>query len=171
MKHFKIFVFVLLAFNIFSLLARPSGSTIAQENSTLQESTDSTLRVYFYLDASVMMPKSKETLERVMNFMLENEEAEIYVHGHTNGNHTGPITVIGSANDFFHLDEVHNKSIYGSARKLSKIRAQTVKEYLTTHGIDNKRIHPIAWGGDKMLYTSDGDKQWHNARAEIELVP
>ncbi|HBH22704.1 MAG TPA: hypothetical protein DDY13_04695 [Cytophagales bacterium] len=125
--------------------------------------------VYFFTDAVVMEQESKIELNSLLNMMQENENYEIKIHGHTNGNAAGKIIDLRSENDFFGIGS-DNPEGYGSAKKLSRRRAETVKMWLVDSGIDEKRIDTKGWGGKKMLYDEHDVSAKRNVRVEIEVL-
>ena len=93
----------------------------------------------------------------------------IRIHGHTNGNDKGRIIKLKpNASNFFSLDETEDD--YGSAVKLSELRASVIMDYLTANGIDKKRMSIKAWGGKKPLFEVDDEKAEANVRVEIEVL-
>ncbi|MDX1627575.1 MAG: OmpA family protein, partial [Fulvivirga sp.] len=90
-------------------------------------------------------------------------------HGHTNGNRPGKIISMGKSDKFFALTE-ENKEGFGSAKKLSKERAEIVKAYLVEQGIDPDRMETKGWGGKRMIHEKLGHRARHNVRVEIEIL-
>ncbi|MES1225692.1 MAG: OmpA family protein, partial [Bacteroidota bacterium] len=106
--------------------------------------------VYFYNDAALMLPDSKFELNNLLQMMQENPKYRIRLHGHTNGNYHGKILTLGPDKNFFSLTGA--KESVGSSTELSEQRAQVIKEYLISKGIDASRIEVKAWGGKRALY-------------------
>jgi len=73
-----------------------------------------------------------------------------------------------NATDFFSLDNAVED--YGSAVKLSELRATVIADYLVSKGIQKDRMEIKAWGGKKPLYKVDDDKAEANVRVEIEVL-
>lgn len=87
-------------------------------------------------------------LDRLINLMKENPDMEIEVYGHTNN--IGP----------------HDQLV-----ELSQNRANTVKDYLASKGIGEKRIKTIGYGPDKPIAdnsTEAGRKK--NQRVEFKIL-
>lgn len=126
--------------------------------------------VYFFKDASVIRPESKFELDQLLDMLQENDHLEIKIHGHTNGNAWGKIIHWNKDDrNFFSLND-DNKSGFGSAKALSKARAETIQQYLVDHGISEERMKVKGWGGKKMIYDKH-DRQAHlNVRVEVEIV-
>ena len=100
--------------------------------------------------------------------MKNHPEEKITIHGHTNGNDPGKIIRMKSPNDnFFSLDNSVEDS--GSAKELSEMRANVIRDYLIKNGVDKKRMGIKAWGGKKPIYKVDDDRAEANVRVEIEV--
>jgi outer membrane protein OmpA-like peptidoglycan-associated protein len=123
--------------------------------------------VSFHKDAVIMLPSSKTDLDELVNMMKENPAYQITVHGHCNGKNDRKIIARASAEAFFDVKE--SKQIFGSAKTLSALRAESVRAYLVANGIDEKRIKIYAWGGRYMLTEPDGPHAKLNDRIEIEI--
>ncbi len=126
--------------------------------------------VYFYNDAAVMLPESKYELNKLLQMMQENPNYRIMLHGHTNGNGRGKIIYVGPAKDFFNItkDDVVKES--GSAKELSGARANTIKEWLISQGINASRIEVKSWGGGRMLHDKNSQHARRNVRVEVEVL-
>jgi outer membrane protein OmpA-like peptidoglycan-associated protein len=123
--------------------------------------------VAFHKDAVVMLPVSQSDLDELTRMMYENPDYEITVHGHCNGKNDRKIIALAAQDRLF--DVTGSKKIHGSAKMLSNLRAQAVKDYLVMHGIDPKRIKTYAWGGRYMLVDSESSYSKLNDRIEIEI--
>jgi outer membrane protein OmpA-like peptidoglycan-associated protein len=108
--------------------------------------------VYFYNDASIMMPESRYELITLFNMMEEYPMVRIRLHGHTNGNYHGKIIKVGPEKDFFSLKGSNQSS--GSANDLAYGRAETIKDWLISQGIESRRIEIKSWGGKGLSTTS-----------------
>lgn len=124
--------------------------------------------VSFYNNAALMLPESKPELDRLLQMMQENPRCRIRLHGHANGNYHGRIITLGENKNFFSLEG--GKEGVGSAKDLSKSRADVVKEYLQSHGIDAARMEVKAWGGRKPLYNENSVNAKKNLRVEVEIL-
>lgn len=125
--------------------------------------------IFFYRDAAILRPESKHEIDRLVQMMQSHPELRIMIHGHTNGNDKGRIIKLGEGSkDFFSLDNTVED--YGSAVKLSELRANTIKDYLVVNGINAKRMSIKAWGGKKPLYAVDDEKAEANVRVEVEVL-
>lgn len=125
--------------------------------------------VYFYNDAALMLPESKYELNSLLQMLVENRSYKIRLHGHTNGNYTGKIISSGDRKNFFSLTNDSKTSI-GSAKRLSELRAQVIKDYLIEEGIEGSRVEIKAWGGKRPIYNKHGVNAKKNVRVEVEIL-
>ncbi|GAA0893883.1 hypothetical protein GCM10009122_35630 [Fulvivirga kasyanovii] len=125
--------------------------------------------VYYYNDAAVMRPESRYEVNSLVEMMKENPNYKIRIHGHTNGKSPGKIITMGDSEGFFALSD-DNKEGFGSAKQLSKERAEIIKSYLVKEGIAADRMEVKAWGGRRMLYDKFSTQAKHNVRVEIEIL-
>lgn len=91
------------------------------------------------------------------------------LHGHTNGNARGKIISMGEDQNFFSING-DVKEGYGSAKELSRKRAETIKNWLVANGIDANRIEITAWGGKRMIHDRHSNRAKHNVRVEVEVL-
>ena len=125
--------------------------------------------VYFYNDAAIMLPESRYQLNNLLAMMKENPNYRIMLHGHTNGNSRGRIITMGPSKSFFALaDDVKEGS--GSAKDLSRERANTIKEWLVAQGINADRIETKGWGGGRMLHDKHSVNAKKNVRVDVEIL-
>lgn len=124
--------------------------------------------VYFYNDAAVMAPESRYELNSLLQMMKEVPGYKIMLHGHTNGNYKGRIITMGPEKNLFSLDGSSNT--VGSAKDLSRLRAEAIKEYLVSNGIGADRIAVKAWGGKRPLYDKRSVNARKNVRVEVEIL-
>jgi len=125
--------------------------------------------VYYFNDAAIMRPESRFEVNSLLAMMRENPNYRIRIHGHTNGNRRGKIISMGTSDNFFDLDE-ENKDGSGSAKMLSRRRAELIRDYLISQGIDADRMEIKAWGGRRMLYDKNSPMAKKNVRVEIEIL-
>jgi outer membrane protein OmpA-like peptidoglycan-associated protein len=125
--------------------------------------------VYFYNDAAIMRPESKNEINALLSMMRKNPNYKIRIHGHTNGNQRGKIISMGASQNFFALTGDIKNSV-GSAKKLSEERAKVVRQYLINQGIEPNRLEIKAWGGSRPIYDKNHAKAYSNLRVEIEII-
>jgi outer membrane protein OmpA-like peptidoglycan-associated protein len=126
-------------------------------------------QVYFYNDAAIMLPESKYQLEELRALMNENPKYRIRLHGHTNGNYNGKIVSVGPSQDFFSLQN-DVVTTTGSAKRLSELRADVIRDYLVANGIQTDRIEIKAWGGKRPIYDKKSANAKKNVRVEVEIL-
>lgn len=126
--------------------------------------------VSFYKDAAVMTPASQTELDELVNMMKLNPNYKIKIHGHNNGNDKNiRITELGDNKNYFAM--AGSKTKTGNGKELSKVRAETIQQYLVDHGIDKKRTNIYAWGGMEMLVKQGAPSAARlNNRIEIEIL-
>jgi len=125
--------------------------------------------VYFYTDAAIMLPESKYELNSLLAMLKDDPNYKIVLHGHTNGNSAGKIMTVGPSKNFFALtDDV--KSGSGSAKELSRERAQVIKDWLVAQGIAEDRMQIKAWGGGRMIHDKESVHAKKNVRVEVEII-
>ncbi|HPI80798.1 MAG TPA: OmpA family protein, partial [Cyclobacteriaceae bacterium] len=94
---------------------------------------------------------------------------KIMLHGHTNGKARGRIITMGPSQSFFSLaNDV--KVGNGSAKELSKERAEVIKEWLVAQGVAEDRIEVKAWGGARMIYDKNSANAKKNVRVDVEIL-
>jgi len=124
--------------------------------------------VYFFKDAGVMRPESRYEVNSLLEMLKENPKYKIKIHGHTNGSAPGKIISIGDSKNYFSLADT--KEGIGSAKKLSEERANVIKEYLVSSGVDPNRMQIKAWGGKKPIQDKHSTRAQENVRVEIEIL-
>lgn len=124
--------------------------------------------VSFYKDAVVMLPRSQEELDELVNMMTSNPNYKIKIHGHANGTSKRKIIALGKPKNYFDIKGSKQKN--GTSKELSKERAVAVQDYLIEHGIAKERMEIMAWGGTNMLVSETSPSAKLNDRIEIEIL-
>lgn len=125
--------------------------------------------VYFFKDAAVMRPESRYEVNSLLEMLNENPKYKIKLHGHTNGSAAGKIVSVGKdSQNFFSLNDT--KEGFGSAKQLSEARAEVIRNYLLSNGIDPKRMEIKAWGGKRPLQDKNSTRAQENVRVEVEIL-
>ncbi len=123
--------------------------------------------VAFYKDAVVMLPVSKGEMDELVNMMNDNPDYRIKIHGHCNGNNSRRIIALGPTKNYFNIAGSDERN--GSAKELTKLRAEAVQDYLSDNGIDKSRSEIYAWGALNMLVPQTSSSAKLNDRIEIEI--
>lgn len=106
------------------------------------------LLVFFDFDKATLKSESIPELDRVANFMKKSEKVKILLEGHTDN--------VGAA-------DYNNK--------LSKSRADAVKDYLIKKGMSDTRINTIGYGFSKPKVDSNTpEARAANRRVEMKIV-
>ncbi len=125
--------------------------------------------VYFFKDAGVMRPESRYEVTSLLEMLKENPAYEIKIHGHTNGKASGKIISLDDeSTNYFSLSKT--KEGFGSAKKLSEERADVIRRFLISNGVDASRMHVKAWGGKRPIHDKHSTRAQENVRVEIEIV-
>lgn len=125
-------------------------------------------KVKFFGNSAIFQPESKIELDGLVDLMKDNAKYKINIHGHCNGNQSRNIVAKGSSNEFFETSTLNERKSV-SAKELTQLRADLVKEYLIANGIDAKRIKTKAEGGKAMIYPGGSTLAGFNDRIEIEI--
>ncbi len=125
--------------------------------------------VYFYNDAAIMLPESKYELNSLLGMLNENQKYKIVLHGHTNGNAAGKLLTIGESKNFFEISPDVKKGV-GTAKDLSRERAEVIRDWLIAQGIAGDRMEVKAWGGKRMVHDKNSEHARKNVRVEVEVI-
>jgi outer membrane protein OmpA-like peptidoglycan-associated protein len=125
--------------------------------------------VYFFKDAAIMRPESRFEVNSLLDMLNENPKYKIKLHGHTNGNAAGKIiSMTKDSDNFFSLSKT--KDGFGSAKQLSEERADVIRSYMISKGIDPSRMEVRAWGGKRPLQDKHSPRAQENVRVEVEIL-
>jgi outer membrane protein OmpA-like peptidoglycan-associated protein len=125
-------------------------------------------KVRFFGNSAIFQPESKIELDGLVDLMKEQPKYKIMVHGHCNGKQSRNVVTKGNSNEFFETSTLNNRASV-SAKELTQFRADLVKEYLVSQGIDAKRIKTKAEGGKVMIYPQGSTLSGYNDRIEVEI--
>ncbi|MBK7913394.1 MAG: OmpA family protein [Saprospiraceae bacterium] len=105
-------------------------------------------KLYFETDSARFKSESNTVLDELYEYLNKNKKIRIEIGGHTN-----------------------NKCAEKYCERLSLLRAEAVKEYLVSKGIDTKRINCKGYGG-KNPVASNSTKEGRalNQRVEIKIL-
>lgn len=122
----------------------------------------------FYKDAAVMRKTSQADLDELVKLMHSNPYYEITIHAHCNGKSKREIIALGADKNYF--DVAGSVKVEGSAKNLTVLRAEAIRNYLLDHGVDARRMQIFPWGGSDMLVRADSPHANLNDRIEIEIT-
>jgi outer membrane protein OmpA-like peptidoglycan-associated protein len=125
--------------------------------------------VRFVKNSPIMKADSQNELDGLVTLMKENPRYKIKIHGFCNGTGKREIISRGSSDKFFELEPEKNKKHTKSAKDLSLERAEIVKAFLISQGIEANRLSVKAEGGDIPLYGENSSMASQNDRIEIEV--
>jgi len=127
--------------------------------------------VKFFTNASLLQPASQNELDGLADLMKENLKYRIKIHGHVNGSRDRESITRSEKSGFFGLnsgvDKVTKKM---SAKDLSTARAESIRDYLVSQGIEASRIKIKGDGSQIPLYPETGIYGQYNDRVEIEFL-
>jgi OmpA-OmpF porin, OOP family len=104
-------------------------------------------RIQFAFTKADVAPASYKTLNEVADILKANPDLKLTIEGHTS-----------------------NDGVYEMNKKLSLARANNVKTYLVSKGIDASRLTAIGYGPDRLLSTGKtGAEKAKNRRVELKL--
>jgi outer membrane protein OmpA-like peptidoglycan-associated protein len=104
--------------------------------------------IFFEYNKATLLPASYPELDKVIQFMVENDIHKIEISGHTDSD--------GS--------DAYNKT-------LSEGRAKSVGNYLVSKGVDPTRLQAVGYGKSKPIDTNTSDAgKAVNRRVEFKLI-
>lgn len=124
--------------------------------------------VRFYPNTVLLQPESRLELGGLVSLLNENSAYKVTIHGHCNGNEARDITTLGTSTDFF-ATNTGNVRENADAKRLTLLRAETVKAYLVQQGIDAERIKTKGEGGKQYIYPTNSTLSARNDRIEVEI--
>ena len=117
----------------------------------------------------IIQPSLKDELDGLAVLMNENKGYQVRIHGHCNGNEQGNIITLGKSTKFFESDPANVRKT-GTAKELTELRAESVKQYLVLQGIAENRIETKGEGGKMMVYPQTSVYSNYNDRVEVEVI-
>jgi outer membrane protein OmpA-like peptidoglycan-associated protein len=107
--------------------------------------------IKFESDQAVILEKSRPALEKLAEFLIENDNVKIEIQGHVNG---------------------EGKKNKRSFIKLSEDRAEAIYQKLSDAGVDKSRMTYKGFGNAKMIYPNPVNTRQSeaNRRVEAEIV-
>lgn len=105
------------------------------------------VNIKFESDKAKILPKSIPSLEKLTEFMTENDNIHIEIQGHVNG------------------EAKRNKRSY---RKLSEARAEAIYQSLLDAGVEKSRLSYKGFGNAKMIYRNPVNNRQAEANRRVE---
>ncbi|HEX8060341.1 MAG TPA: OmpA family protein, partial [Cyclobacteriaceae bacterium] len=124
--------------------------------------------VRFFQNSVMLHPEAKEELDGLVELMKENPRYKINVHAHCNGTQDRNIVVRGNGQEYFGTSTGNARKTV-SAKQLTELRAQLVKDYIVAQGIEARRIRSKGEGGAALIYPVNSILSNRNDRVEIEV--
>lgn len=111
--------------------------------------------MYFKGNRSELKRGSEQPVRDLAEFLKENPEIKIMIHGHVNG-------------------DANTKSdrVRAEYMELSRKRAEKIKQLLIDEGIAENRLYTQWHGAEQLLHPKDSNErlQAQNRRVEIEIL-
>ncbi|MGH7606690.1 MAG: peptidoglycan-associated lipoprotein Pal [Gemmatimonadales bacterium] len=127
---------------------READSLAALSRATEEVRNTVAAMIHFDYDRSNVRPDDMAILDQKVAILQANPELRIRVHGH--------------------CDE-RGSDEYNLA--LGNRRAQSARQYLVSHGVEESRIEMQSWGEERPLVEGSDESAWsQNRRAEFEIV-
>ncbi len=104
-------------------------------------------RVFFDLGASTLSADAKKTLDNQVAWLKSDPQIKIIVEGH--------------------CDERGARE-YNIA--LGERRANAVKQYLTSNGVESGRIKTISYGKERPAFVGSGEEIWSKNRRSVTVM-
>jgi outer membrane protein OmpA-like peptidoglycan-associated protein len=117
-------------------------------------------KIYFYPNTYSIKPGATAEMERLVKYLLSNPEVVIEIQGFTNGNNRIKVS----------RDDMGEGGFTGSSKKLSKLRAETIKQYLVQKGISETRLFAYGYGGSKMIYSRPRNQEEANKNIRVGIL-
>jgi outer membrane protein OmpA-like peptidoglycan-associated protein len=124
--------------------------------------------VTFFQNSVMLHPESKEELDGLAELLKQNPRYKINVHAHCNGTQERNIIVRANNNEFFGTSSGNQRKTV-SAKALTDLRAEVVKDYLVSQGVEAKRIQTKGEGGAALIYPVNSILANRNDRVEVEV--
>jgi outer membrane protein OmpA-like peptidoglycan-associated protein len=119
--------------------------------------------IYFYPNTYALRKTSSNELEKLLEYLLYNENISIEIQGHTNGDHH-----IAKNKGYSTLGEEWN--FEGSAKTLSQKRAEAIKKYLENNGVKPERLEAKGYGGKKPIIRDPQTNEEGQLNIRVEIV-
>ena len=142
------YVFQNLSIRIEGISDEPKTTSLTVEMRKLKVGVTSVLRnLYFDFAKATFKDASYNELNKLENMMKQNAGLRVEISGHTDN--VGP--------------REYNK-------QLSQRRANAVKNFLTSKGIDARRIKATGYGEDRPIASNDDDQEGREINRRVDFI-
>ena len=117
-------------------------------------------KIYFYPNTYVMRPGASAEVDKLLKYLLANPDIKVEIQGFTNGNNRIKASP----------DDIGEGSFTGSAKKLSQLRAETIKKYLSDKGVSADRMLTNGFGGSQMIYQNPKTQEEANKNIRVGVL-
>lgn len=125
--------------------------------------------VSFYRNSVVLHPQAETEMQGLADLMKEHKDYQVRIHGHCNGTEDRDIITLGTSTKYFQSDPGNQKK-RASDKELTILRAEAVKAYLVSQGVEADRIKTKGEGGKLMIYPQNSVYANYNDRVEVEIT-
>ena len=124
-------------------------------------------QVFFYNNTYAFKPGAENELDQLVNFLKWNDNISVEIQGHTANNSQD----IKPDPNF--KDQGKEWNFRGTAFELSEKRAEAVRDYLISKGVDKERLEAKGYGDSQKKFPEaktfeDSEK---NMRVEVLVIP
>lgn len=124
-----------------------NGETKASRDQIEELETKVGDRVFFDLDSSSLNQAAQETLSKQVAFMGQNDELTFIIEGHCDERGTREYNIA-----------------------LGERRANSVKNYLRSMGVDTKKLTIISYGKERPAVTGSNEWAWSQNRRAVTVA-
>jgi outer membrane protein OmpA-like peptidoglycan-associated protein len=125
--------------------------------------------VSFFRNSVVLHPQAETEMQGLADLMKEHKDYKVKIHGHCNGTESRDVITLGTSTKFFESDPGNQKKRV-SDKELTTLRAEAVKRYLVSQGVEEDRIGVKGEGGKLMIYPQNSVYANYNDRVEVEIT-
>ena len=119
--------------------------------------------IYFYPNTYALKKSSLGELQKLLEFLVNNENISIEIQGYSNGDHH-----IAKNKAYSTLGEEWN--FEGSAKALSQKRTEVIKKYLEGNGIKEERLQAKGYGGKRPIIRDPQTNEEGQLNIRVEVV-
>lgn len=125
--------------------------------------------VNFFRNSVIFRPEAQSELDGLADLMKEHKDYKVRIHGHCNGNEDRDIFTMGTSTKYFESDPGNVKR-KASAKELTLLRAEALRNYLISQGVEEDRMKVKGEGGKLMVYPQNSVYANYNDRIEVEVL-